>query len=333
MRVGEIDVHDDEAVRRFWEAGREADAHGRAHPAFWSLQTAIVSFRAQGNAVEQHPIAAMEDGEVLGTNQVVLPLLDNTHIAYVEPLVPTRHRRRGVGSALLDASLDLARATGRNTVICEVNLPLDGSSSPGSAFADKHGFAMAIVEIHRVLELPVDEGRLDQLARACSPHHETYRLVTFGGTLPDELMAGFCALQAAFNEEAPSGELDLEPEVWDEQRVRNEEARRRDAGRHQSRTVAVAADGEVVALTEMMTGDERREMAYQGGTLVLKGHRGHRLGMATKVANLRAFQQQVPSVRVVHCWNAEENGPMVAINDTLGFRGVERLAEMQLKLS
>jgi hypothetical protein len=37
-------------------------------------------------------------------------------------------------------------------------------------------------------------------------------------------------------------------------------------------------------------------------------------------------------VRTVHSWNAEENGPMVAINDRLGFRPVEYLVEMQLKL-
>jgi hypothetical protein len=35
---------------------------------------------------------------------------------------------------------------------------------------------------------------------------------------------------------------------------------------------------------------------------------------------------------MVHSWNAEENGPMVAINDALGFRPVEYVAEMQRKL-
>jgi hypothetical protein len=29
MDVAEIDVHDDDVVRRFWEAGKEADEYGR----------------------------------------------------------------------------------------------------------------------------------------------------------------------------------------------------------------------------------------------------------------------------------------------------------------
>ncbi len=50
------------------------------------------------------------------------------------------------------------------------------------------------------------------------------------------------------------------------------------------------------------------------------------------MADLRRFQSNFPAARMVHSWNAEENGPMVAIDDALGFRAVEHLAEMQLKL-
>jgi hypothetical protein len=88
----------------------------------------------------------------------------------------------------------------------------------------------------------------------------------------------------------------------------------------------------MVALTEMMTTVHQPDLGWQGGTLVLSEHRGRRLGMAVKVANLRAFQSEFAKVRVVHSWNAEANGPMVAINDMLGFRPVEYLVEMQLKL-
>ena len=71
---------------------------------------------------------------------------------------------------------------------------------------------------------------------------------------------------------------------------------------------------------------------FQDDTLVLPRHRGHRLGLALKVANLRAVQRAHPDRRVLHTWNAEENGPMVAVNNAMGFRPVERLGEYQRDL-
>jgi hypothetical protein len=183
-----------------------------------------------------------------------------------------------------------------------------------------------------VLELPLDPDRLDALAASAAPHHAAYRLQTFGDVVPDGYLEGYCALQSAFNDEAPTGDLDVEPEAWDGERVRKTEARFRQSGRHICSTVAFAPDGSMVALTDMSTSESQPTIGLQGGTLVLPEHRGHRLGLAGKVANLRRFQAWFPTVRAVHSWNAEQNGPMVAINDTLGFRAVERLVEMQRKL-
>jgi GNAT superfamily N-acetyltransferase len=252
------------------------------------------------------------------------------------PIVRPAHRRRGVGTALLEAGLDLARAHGRTTVIIEVHRPFAESGgpgdAPGAALLRKHGFGDASLDLHRVLDLPLSAETLDTLASEAAPHHGGYTFVPIDASVPDELMAGYCRLQEAFNSEAPLGDLDLEPEVWDAERVRGAEERFRLAGRHQRGTAVLAPDGQMVALTEMMTTDHQPDMAWQGGTLVLPEHRGHRLGLACKVTNLRRFQAEFPELRLVHSWNAEENGPMVAINDRLGFRPVEYLVEMQLKL-
>jgi hypothetical protein len=67
--------------------------------------------------------------------------------------------------------------------------------------------------------------------------------------------------------------------------------------------------------------------AYQWDTIVLRDHRGHRLGMLAKVINLRMLLREVPEARRVVAWNAESNTHMVAINDAIGFQPVERLAE------
>jgi GNAT superfamily N-acetyltransferase len=334
MQVREIDVHDDQQVQSWWETARDADAHGREYAVFWSLRAATVAFRAEKNSVEQHPLAAFEGGEIVGVNPLMYPLLDNTHLAYVEPLLSVEHRRHGIGTALLEAALDMARQAGRTTIVAEAYMPLaDGEESSGSAFLSHHGFEMAIVDVHRVLDLPVAAARLDELRQESAPHHRDYRLVRWEDEVPDEYLAGYCDLQMAFNAEAPMGDLEVEAEVWDADRVRKTEERFRKQGRHMTVTAAIAADATMVGLTEMMTTDEQSHMSWQGGTLVLSGHRGHRLGIALKVANLMRYQERFPDTRTVHSWNAEQNGPMVAINDTLGFRPVERLAEMQLKLS
>jgi hypothetical protein len=60
-------------------------------------------------------------------------------------------------------------------------------------------------------------------------------------------------------------------------------------------------------------------LAIQGDTLVLREHRGHRLGLAVKLANVRALQDELPAVTTVRTWNAESNTHMLAVNQAMGF--------------
>jgi len=330
--VAAVDIHDDAAFHAWWDALRRAIGHARDYSTYWSLREAQGALRAGGNSFDQHAFAVMVDGETVAAAAVTLPKLDNLHVAYVSVGVVPEHRRRGLGAALLDQVQRLCGEHGRHTMQAEVDVPIDTDHSPGSAFLTAHGFTVGISDLHRVLDLPVSADRLSDLAHAAVAHHTAYTLVPWEDVTPDRYMAGFCALQEAFNEEAPSGDLDVEREVWDEERVRSRERRSQAQGRHQQCTAAVMADGAVVALTEMVTSEGTPERALQGGTLVMPGHRGHRLGLATKVANLQHFQRRFPDVQAVHSWNAAENTHMVAINDALGFRPVEQLIEMQRRL-
>ena len=74
---------------------------------------------------------------------------------------------------------------------------------------------------------------------------------------------------------------------------------------------------------------ERPTELLQWNTLVHPDHRGHRLGLAMKVANLDALQQEYPQAVLAHTWNAKVNAPMLAVNTTMGFRPVEYLGEWQ----
>ena len=51
----------------------------------------------------------------------------------------------------------------------------------------------------------------------------------------------------------------------------------------------------MVAYTDLAATEHEPERAYQWGTLVRPDHRGHRLGLAVKVANLRLLQESAPT--------------------------------------
>jgi hypothetical protein len=59
-------------------------------------------------------------------------------------------------------------------------------------------------------------------------------------------------------------------------------------------------------------------------TVVTRPHRGHRLGLLLKVAMLDLLARREPQIRQIVTWNAESNRHMAAINETLGYRVMDR---------
>ena len=70
---------------------------------------------------------------------------------------------------------------------------------------------------------------------------------------------------------------------------------------------------------------------HQWATIVRKEHRGHRLGLAIKARNLRTLQHAHPDRTSIHTTNNETNGPMVDINERIGFKPVELMVGLQRK--
>ena len=289
-------------------------------------------------AVDRETIGLLAyDGDTLvGVAEALFPLLDNPSLAYASLLVGPNTRRRGAGSALLSALEAAMAERGRTVLQTEIPMPLgaDPATVPGVAFASRRGFTKAHAETHFVLELPPPAGRLDELAAHAAERVGAYRLVSWIDRCPDEWVDAVCRLEEAFVDEAPSGDLEIESERWSEERLRDGEARRRARGQHVFFTAAVAPDGVLVGNTELVLGEGMvRGGAMQSGTLVLPEHRGHRLGLAVKVANLRQLLAFDDAQRLLHTYNAGVNAPMLAVNAQLGFKAVEVEEEWQLKLS
>lgn len=330
MRIKRLDPQDEGLVRRHWETGRAADA-GRPYDLYWPWESAWVTHSEGRTGTRSVLLGAFEGEAMWGAGQVDLPLLDNTHAVFTEFYVHPDRQRQGVGRALVNAGWEVVREEGRRVMMAEVFAPPEEPSA-GLLFAEALGFAVAIEEGLKVLDLPETEDLWDGLAERSAPYHQDYRLVTAYEHVPEELVAGYCRLNAVFVGEAPMGELDIEPEVWDEDRVRDREERNARSGRHPVMTLAVTAAGEVVGMTELQLNDNAAWRGMQGGTIVLPEHRGHRLGLAMKVQNQRAVRERFPEVRLVFTGNAGVNAPMNAVNDALGYRAYERCVEVQKNL-
>jgi len=329
--IREVDRADEAALHRFWEIGRAADDAVRPFDFHPPWQGARVAYTEGRTGFRNVLLAVHDHEEMVGRAFLVYPELDNTHLGHAEIAVDPRHWRRGVGSAALRAAEDRARRDGRRTLVLEAFAPL-GEDGPGLRFAKAHGYTPAIEDRMKVVDLVATEPTWDALEADARRRAAGYTLVEWTDRVPDEQVAGYCRLNEAFNELAPTGELDLEPELWTEERVRarNEQSRR--GGRRELAVAALGPDGSMVGLTEVVLSDHAPHRGFQSGTLVLPEHRGHALGLLMKLRNHRRLRADHPACTVLMTGNAGVNVAMNAVNERLGYRDVERCLELQKDL-
>lgn len=335
LKVDRVDPYDEAALCAWYAVYDEAERHGRpyAHP--YSLDEVRVAAQADPVALDRILLSGTVAGEVVSTAELMLPLKDNLTRAELRLHTRPDRRREGHASRMLAHVEELLRARDRSVVTALVDHDYEsgptGEGDPGVEFLMAQGYHHALGDVQRELTLPVDPALLERLAASAAPWHGDYTLRDFSGRCPDDIVESYGRLVGMLVTEAPTGELVLEGEVFDVERVRHQEDLWREAGRTSFVTVAVTRDSEVVAYTELMV-SRGSNRAFQWGTLVHPDHRGHRLGLAVKVATLARVQRERPEVRTVVTYNAESNAHMIGVNEQLGFRPVSRAAELQKEL-
>jgi GNAT superfamily N-acetyltransferase len=166
--------------------------------------------------------AAVVDGGVVGALRLLLPTRDNPTVAIVDVAVHPDHRRRGIGTVLLAEGTRLASANGRTELIAEVDEP--GPRTPGREFALRHGWTFDLLETRRDLLLPPDEQALSDLEAEARKASAGYAVVTWRDRTPDELLDDRALLEQRMTTDAPHGDLPVEEERWDGERIREYEA-------------------------------------------------------------------------------------------------------------
>ena len=331
-----VDPHDPVAFDAFYDVYLAAERAIGDIASPWMREEVRASFLEQGARRWIGGFAGLRDGRVVAVGQLSTPSLDNTDSATLAVHVHPALRRRGLATQILDRLEQEARERGRALLNAETvwshQAGPEGAGEPGPEFARASGFELGLGDVKRVLTLPVAVELLDELAAEVAPHHAAYTLRSFAGPVPDDLVDGWARLTSTLMTEAPTGELEREPESADPAVVREDEALLARQGRRKYNTVALDPSGAVVAYSDIATTEHEPGKAYQWGTLVRRDARGHRLGLAVKVANLRLLQAQRPDLTQLTTYNAEVNSHMVGVNERLGFVPVARLGEFQKRL-
>jgi RimJ/RimL family protein N-acetyltransferase len=274
-------------------------------------------------------LAHDESGAVTGVLEVWTTDWDNLDLAWLWVVVHPDHRRRGVGSALIEHGFATARELGRT------KLGIDGwdASEAPAAFAAKHGFAWASQAINRRQYLrEVDLGDVQRMYDDAAAVAHDYELVRVESRTPDDLIEKVSEMVVAIND-APLDELDLEDEVFPPERVHRYEETQALNGHRLYRLVARHREtGELAGHTVVAVEDERPTIGEQHDTSVVRAHRGHRLGLVLKAGMLLWLAEVEPQLETVDTWNTETNDHMIAVNEQLGYRVLGRAVQYQRRL-
>ncbi|KAB8195796.1 GNAT family N-acetyltransferase [Nonomuraea phyllanthi] len=282
-----------------------------------------VATHSPGERVEAW--ALVEDGVVTGGYGLSLPQLDNTRLGNLFPLVVRPERRgRGLGSALLEHALDRLRHHGRSLLLTET--PTTGV---GARFARARGLTVSLTEARRTLDLRTADW--DKLARML-PAVEGYHLERWTGPAGPELIPDLAALMNGMND-APR-DVDVEDVDFSLDRIRHYEEAVPDRGFTCYTMIARRdSDGAPAGYTRVYLEADRSDgWGHQADTAVLGEHRGHRLGLLLKVANLLWLREHEPHLERIITWNATSNAHMLAINEAMGFQLFDEWNEWRLTL-
>ena len=288
---------------------------------------------------------AWDGGTLVGVMTLYSNLLDSTDVVEAQPELSSD---LGAAEQLELAELLAARAheeaasAGRSTVIMATVGAATGPVTARSGFggadpahpevAPLVGRGYALEQVYRVSVAELaDLPDLDDRLAAAEAQSGGYDLVRWMGDTPPEHREAMRTLHERMSTDAPVGGLAWEPEVWDDARLAEFE-RTVQAGGRVLLTVAARerSTGELggfSALILPLTGSTAR----QHDTLVTKPHRGHGLGMRMKLDNLVRLREVRPELVRVVTWNAEENRPMLSVNEATGFRPVAYEAQWQWK--
>jgi GNAT superfamily N-acetyltransferase len=280
-------------------------------------------------------LLARLDGRPVGRGIAEHRLGDAADTAWLAVEVVPDARGRGIGRALaerVEALAREARATkfivyapcwrvGGPRLAAPTGFGDVAADTPETLLLQSFGYRLEQVERGSWLPLPVDEASLEATrAQARDAAGGEYRIYTWTDATPPEWREDIAHLLTRMSTDAPSAGLEESEDPWTVERLLADEALEAE----NPSTALVAAvehvpSGRLAGFTELLAPDDLTRPVDQEDTIVVREHRGHRLGMLLKLANIAHLQRVRPGHPRIVTYNAEENRHMLDVNEAIGF--------------
>jgi GNAT superfamily N-acetyltransferase len=278
---------------------------------------------------------AERDGEIIGVANLMYQQEAGATTAEFDLWISPERWGEGAEEALLAAVEAGARALGRTSIqIFTLHRPGAGGSmlapSTGwggvpaadrqTVFCLENGLTLEQVERNSAFDLTASFAGVERLLAEAQAASGAYRVVQWLAPTPPEYADGYAWMKSRMSTDAPAAAMEFDEETWDAARIAEHDAKYTDSGRTIQVTAAQHIEtGQLCAFNELVIGKDHAEASHQEDTLVLREHRGHKLGTLVKCAGLLSWRDIAPASRRVITYNAEENRPMLDINEAIGF--------------
>jgi len=279
--------------------------------------------------------AARVDGRIVAraTFQTRASAADD--VAWVVVQVHPQFRHRGIGTALADHLEILATEQQCTNIVVytasraaegrRLESPTGFGSVPAAnsevRFLLGRGYQLEQVERVSRRALPVSSATIDRYVdESAGRAGADYRVHQWTGRTPDRWLYYMALLFTRMSTDAPSAGLGTPEDIWTRQRLIDYEDRVEAGPKTYLVSVVEHLPTACLAgMTELGVPAELDRPVFQNDTIVLEEHRGRRLGMLLKVANIRNLQSTAPGHPSIITINAEENRHMLVMNEAVGF--------------
>ncbi|KQS09271.1 hypothetical protein ASG04_10455 [Curtobacterium sp. Leaf183] len=282
------------------------------------------------------------DGTTVAAGSYDTKSAPGTPNCWIAIAVTPDHQRHGVGTLLADHLEAIARDQGRTqwktyAMTRQVGpaagagylqAPTGHGAVPeGEAavrFLSGRGWRFGQVNRISRLLLPADQSLVRTLLdRASLAAGAEYRVHAWIGPTPPAWQQDIALLRTRMSTDAPEGDMEEPEDVWTTDRLVEHESH---LARSPRITLTVAVEHVpstiLAGFTQLAVPHDIAQPVFQGDTLVLREHRGHRLGWLLKVIGIETVERDHAGHPSIITFNAEENRPMLDVNEAVGFVGV-----------